>query len=327
MHRLTFIAGVWLGAACTPASQSLGAGETGTTESSMTATSADPSSDASDEASSATDDGCDGALCCESVENPAAVCGAAATPQECESASVGDDWCFWVEWRTVSLDGLSCVEGDSTFECRHQGCSEEGCASIVGCPSAPGGVVVRSTESGVELGIGGWCFTPDGATDCRWDGDGVLVGGPPECACACGESVGLCDVEFDEYLAALGAASKMPPGDCGALTNDAPVADWQAAHDCALTAAAGGQAFIVSWEDNEGDVHGPEVVVRNGIVGAQGESYALAIVHGDVTADDTFIQQASCTALAATEDCTVAPQRLCITCVGQTASEMVCPEA
>jgi hypothetical protein len=329
MHRFTCTVGlVLLTGACTPPSTSLGAGQSedssGTSDSVAESSTAD---DANGSTAVSTDGNgdCD-AICCESVENPATICTASQTQQDCEAAQVGDDWCFWVEWRPTAFDGLACVLGPPEFECRHQRCQEEGCVGPFFCPGGSPGIVARSGPEGTEIGLGNWCLEPDGTTQCRWDFEGNLSSGPPECVCGC-EDANLCDAPFAAYLAQLASVSKTDAMDCGALENGATLAEWQAVHDCTLAAAAAGQTFVVSWGEQEADLPNPDVEERYGYVGIQGESYEIVHAHSDRTANGQSIIQQTCSALMATEGCTVAEKQPCITCVDASMSTQVCSEA
>lgn len=144
--------------------------------------------------------------------------------------------------------------------------------------------------------------------------------------CAC-EDANLCDAPFAAYLAELASGSKTGAMDCGALANDATLAEWQAAHDCTLAAAAAGQTFIVSWGEQEGDIVDPNVELGYGYVGIQGESYEIVHAHSDRTMNGQDIVQQTCSAPMATEDCIVAEKRPCITCVDASADMQVCSEA
>ena len=329
MHGFTRTVGLLLlGGACTPPSKSLGAGQSdessGTSQPSSESSAAD---DANGSTAATVDDGGDDCeVCCESVENPTAICGAAQTQEDCDAADVGDGHCFWVEWRPTTFDGIECVSGPPQFECRYQACSFEGCAGSFQCPDGGPGVVVRSGPEGSEIGLGNWCFVPDGAIGCEWAFEGNLLSDPAECVCAC-EGSNLCDAPFAAYLAELASASETEAMDCGALPRNATLAEWQAVHDCTLAAAAAGQTFIASWGPEEGDIVGPDVEIRYGYVGIQGESYELVHAHSDLTENGQDIVQQTCSALVATEDCTVAVKQPCITCVDGSMSTQVCSEA
>jgi hypothetical protein len=265
---------------------------------------------------------CD-ADCCSSVPNPAEICAAAQTEGECEMAQVGDDWCFWVEWQPTTFDGLSCSFGASTFECRYQSCQSEGCAGFFGCTEdGTHDGVVRDGPDGPELGIGRWCLPPVDAVRCQWDFDAMLVDSPPECVCGCPGS-NLCDVPFDGYIDVLASGGDSHALDCGALADDDSVANWEVAHDCALTAAAGGVTFILSWGPTPGDIEMGEDS-KNAIVGRQGESYEIVRVYATT---EHSIDQQTCTGLTATPDCTVGVGEPCITCMDPSATEQVCPES
>lgn len=330
MHRFTRgLSFVLLTGACTPPSTSLGAGhddDSGTSADPITESSSEGDGHGSSAVTTDSGDDCD-AICCESVENAAAICAAAQTQQECEAAQVGDDWCFWVEWRPTTFDGLACELGPPEFECRHQQCQEEGCVGPFICPGGggPAGMAARTGPEGPEIGIGNWCLPPDDATQCRWD-LGALVSGPPECVCAC-DDASLCDAPFAAYLDERASGSKTEAMDCGSLTNSATVAEWQAVHDCTLAAAAAGQTFVVSWGEQEGDVAGPGVEIRYGYVGIQGESYEIVHAHSDRTVNGQDIVVQTCSALMAPDSCTVDEKQPCIECVDAGTSMQVCSEA
>lgn len=113
--------------------------------------------------------------------------------------------------------------------------------------------------------------------------------------------------------------------DCGSVDpwNDA-VEAWQAAHDCALTAASGQRPFKLITI-----LQGIDSDVGVAYVGVAARSYALSelFFDGDPCGGGgcgPVVSQASCTGLVATMDCGVAPGEVCLSCEGQGTAGQVC---
>ena len=101
-----------------------------------------------------------------------------------------------------------------------------------------------------------------------------------------------------------------PVQDCGVVDPwNNSTAEWQAARDCALAAAAAKQQFqLVLW------LQGIDSSVGRGYAGTAARSFALEEIHFD-SLGSPIASSRPCTALAAVDGCTVAPGEACLECV------------
>lgn len=113
--------------------------------------------------------------------------------------------------------------------------------------------------------------------------------------------------------------------DCGEVNPwDDDVAAWQAAHDCAIKAAAEQRAFCLVTV-----LQGFDSNVARAYAAQQARSYALTTFSYDSDpcgggGCGPELRQASCDALTAIDGCQIEPGEACLSCDGQTESLKIC---
>lgn len=114
-------------------------------------------------------------------------CAAKTTRSECEavggqSNNGSASWCYWEAWVPVTLADGKCTLGapvDGT--CQVTGGGSEGCASGNDCAGGRIGQW-REGAGGIEVSNAELCLPPENWCEVV---DGVVMSGPPECACVC----------------------------------------------------------------------------------------------------------------------------------------------
>ncbi len=196
--------------------------------------------------------------------------------------------------------------------------------------TAEPGTTTSSTASGASTGGDTSSSTPTTTGDSSSDptatatstdtGDASSGGG----SSGGGSSTGalVCDLEAAACeLAETNGAYE----DCGTVDpTDDDAAAWQAAHDCAITAAKEQRAFkVIFW------LQGIDSQVGLAYASILGESYGITQFWFDSDpcgggGCGPVISAASCEGLVATADCTVEPGNPCLTCATQGPSAQVC---
>lgn len=147
------------------------------------------------------------------------------------------------------------------------------------------------------------------ATACGSDDDEGNGSTTDECeACA-----------FDPLVEAVAAPSEQPTMDCGSVDHDDDAAAWTAAHDCVLAALAAETAVELRWT--------PQVIDSvhfTAIVGAVGESYAIAEIDWDCYQGDVMASQRPCTSVTALDDCIIVPGSICLQCTSDVDPTVLC---
>ncbi|WAS95003.1 hypothetical protein [Nannocystis punicea] len=107
--------------------------------------------------------------------------------------------------------------------------------------------------------------------------------------------------------------------DCGVVDPwNNTTQEWQAAHDCALAAAAAQQQFqLVTW------LQGIDSSVGHGYAGVAARSFAVERIHFDSLGSPIAFEQ-SCEGLFAVDNCTVAPGEVCLVCALPGLSQPLC---
>lgn len=183
-------------------------------------------------------------------------------------------------------------------------CGTGGCSSL----TSSSGPADSSTT--LDCGTGGCCvngpgFCGDTTTTTTADGDSTTDAGDstttgPGVEPPCG---------FLPTLEML-ATGKTDPIDCGTLTLDDDAAAWQAASDCAATAAAAQEGFLVAFQRPSDDS-----LIFEGFYGSVGFAYALGRLYTDTFGDPMFESQA-CTDVTTLDGCMVDVGVHCLTCAG-----------
>lgn len=132
----------------------------------------------------------------------------------------------------------------------------------------------------------------------------------------------LCEIE----PVACGFAAQLGEfEDCGVVSPwDHDTAAWQAAHDCAVAAAAEQRAFCLVTVLQGIDSH-----VAQAYAAQEARSYALATFFFDSDpcgggGCGPVLSQASCDTLTAQDNCVIEPGNACLSCGGQSQSSQVC---
>lgn len=128
------------------------------------------------------------------------------------------------------------------------------------------------------------------------------------CECVCPD---VCSPDPAQEFAQM---SKTEPLDCGTAAITDPVETWQAVHDCVVAQSGAQSAFWADWGGSS-DPYGFAVA------GAVGFQYALG--YWESSGFGT-VTQYGCEAIADLDGCVVAPEQMCLTCVGQTDGEILC---
>ncbi len=253
--------------------------------------------------------------------------------EECGSApevvrGEGDEqFCQWIDVHLLSIDEgtQSCELSDAEPRCLTiQRGFDPGCASQP-CSIGPEPLVLDTPVA--RLVDGGTTFEVFGINDV-FCGSGTPVGdwipaddaslGP--CAMNCSPD-NPCALPFPDYVDQRAQASKdAPVDDCGAVLLADPVADWQAAHDCALQHATDGAGFRLLAEGESIDS-----TVQFAIVGLQAESYAIVEPHADSGPGFYALFERTGSGLAASDGCTVTAGNLCLSTLDASESQQLCP--
>jgi hypothetical protein len=140
-----------------------------------------------------------------------------------------------------------------------------------------------------------------------------------------GDTTGGDDVCTLEHQACTLAGQLGEFEDCGVVDPwDSPVADWEAAQACALTAAGKQRAFKLITI-----LQGIDSDVGQAFVGQAARSYQVSALFFDSDpcgggGCGPVVSSSSCSGLAATEGCTVEPGNICLTCADQGDSSELC---
>lgn len=150
--------------------------------------------------------------------------------------------------------------------------------------------------------------------------DGTTAVGSSEGGSSTGAPVCDLDAAACELAASNGAYE-----DCGTVDpTDDDAAAWQAAHDCAITAAKEQRAFkVIFW------LQGIDSEVGLAYASILGESYGITQFSFDSDpcgggGCGPVISASSCQGLVAVPDCTVEPGNPCLTCADPGPSPQVC---
>lgn len=195
---------------------------------------------------------------------------------------------------------------DSTSAADSSSGSETDAPTTTGEPSTATGDASGSSTSGEPSGTSSSTSTTSDTTT----GDDTTGGE-------------LCEIE----PAACGFAAQLgnQVEDCGVVTPwDDDAAAWQAAHDCAITAAAEQRAFCLVTV-----LQGIDSDVAQAYAAQEPRSYALATFFFDSDpcgggGCGPKLSQSSCDTLTAVADCVVEPGNACLSCDGQTESSQIC---
>lgn len=206
-------------------------------------------------------------------------------------------------------------------------------AIVTACPADPEpndtqaasssgpGPVTGSTLGPEDCGTAGCC--PLDSTFCE------STGGSLDSADATGSSTGSDTgpgVEppcgFGPTLAML-AMGKTDPLDCGTVTLDDDVTAWQAASDCAASAAVAQEGFLVAFQ-----LPSVDSLVFAGYYGVVGLVYGTGRLYTDTLGDlgEPWFSSTTCMSIVATVGCVVDVGQHCLECVDsspQTALECV----
>lgn len=106
------------------------------------------------------------------------------------------------------------------------------------------------------------------------------------------------------------AMGKTDPTDCGTVTLDDDAAVWQAASDCAATAAVAQESFVVAFQRPSDDS-----LIFEGFYGSVGFVYALGRLYTDTFGDPMFESQ-TCADVTILDGCMVDVGVHCLTCAG-----------
>lgn len=267
-------------------------------------------------------------VCMPADQVPVDWCGGHADETACNSAAPEEalQFCRWIDVHTMSIDGDSCSISEPEPRCLtidfnpELGCGPEPCAT------ADHGVLL--TTAIARLIDDGTTFEVFGLTDV-FCGEGTPVGdwipatdaSLGACALSCGFD-NPCAMTFEAWVAVRADASEDAPGvDCGNLTLDDPLADWQAAHDCAVQQATSGTGFRVIHEAQAIDS-----IPRYAFVGLQAESYAVVALHADEGFGDYALYEQVGNGLSDVDGCTVAVGELCLATANAGPTEQLCPQ-
>jgi hypothetical protein len=237
-----------------------------------------------------------------------------APPMEIPDAM--SQFCSWTDVQTLTIDGDMCAVEASPKCLTYQFTGEDGCISQT---CAVGSLLLADA---IARPIGDDAFEVTG-TPCgtaRVLGDWISADDPSlgQCAMTCV----TCDIILVDYVEMRSESSKdAPVDDCGALTLEDPLADWQAAQACALQHATAGEGFRLV-----ADLQGIDSFVQVGFMGIQGESYATSRFGfeegGLVSANLTEVPGAGLEAVAA---CEVAVGELCLAVTSPGELVQLCP--
>jgi hypothetical protein len=236
-------------AACTPASKSLGEGETG------------------DEPTGGMDDG--------------------------PNATVADDGA------TSVADGPSNDTNDTSCEPNTCEPCGPGCDAAATCTDGQWDCVCECGDSDDGTGPGG--------SDSEGDSEDT---GP------------LAECDIVDVACEHADLSKEAPIDCGEVTFADDAETWVIAHECARSAALSSQAFKVI-----ADMQGIDSFPRRAYVGQAGVAYVLLQFDqdsGGLAPDPSPVTYRFCDELSSTADCVPTVGDLCLTCVGNLDTDVIC---
>lgn len=251
--------------------------------------------------------------------------------EECNSAlpieagPVGQQFCRWIEPYIFTVDA---EPGECTIAGPAPRCMTFDANPELGCGPLPctKGAVSMSTAIAREIGPG--AFEVFGLNDVFCGeaspvGDWIPADDPSlaQCAMTCSFD-NPCGIPLGDYLVLRTDASKdAPVDDCGHVTPDDSLADWQAAHDCAVQHATAGEGFLVV-----ADLEGIDSLPQLAFIGMQGESYATSRFPADTGGIDagTLFEEPGA-GLEALADCEVAVGELCLGLVTPGELVQLCP--
>lgn len=133
-----------------------------------------------------------------------------------------------------------------------------------------------------------------------------------------GTTTGGGDCNLMDQAAAAAAEGDGEVDDCGVVTPEDPAPTWQAAHDCVLAAVAEQRSFTLITP-----LPGADGEVAQGYVGIAGQEYVTEALffEGDPCGDGSCgarVFRGICgDSLVATDNCTVEPSAVCLTCAAQ----------
>lgn len=267
------------------------------------------------------------AVCLPADQVPSDWCGGHVDETACNAAAPEDapQFCRWIELYTMTIDGDSCTVSELEGRCLTidynpaQGCGPEPCAT------ANHDVLLTTA---IARSIDDTSFEVFGLTDI-FCGEGTPVGDwiPASdaslgaCALTCGFD-NPCAMPFEDWVGLRADATEDAPGvDCGNVTLEDPLADWQAAHDCAMQQAASGTGFRVLAQAQSIDT-----IVRYAFVGLQAESYAVVGLHSDESFLEYALFEEVGDGLSDVGGCTVAVGELCLATANAGPTEQLCPQ-
>ncbi|MBC8071170.1 MAG: hypothetical protein IAG13_22785 [Deltaproteobacteria bacterium] len=254
-----------------------------------------------------------------------ASCSAAPQQQRGEN---DNQFCQWIDVRVLTLDeaAQSCTVGEPEGRCLtiqqgfDPGCAAEPCG-IGPEPISMANPYARFVDAGTTIEAFG--------VDDVFCGSGLPLGAWVRaddqsfsaCAFSCGGD-NPCAMSLADYADSISQSSKDAPVDeCGDVDLDAPLAAWQAAHDCAVQHASMGQGFKVLWERQ-----GIDSVIRDAAVGRQGESYGVTLLQVDQAVGQPYtLVQTAAAGLEATGGCTVEVGEMCLTPIDAGEPVPLCP--
>jgi hypothetical protein len=237
-------------------------------------------------------------------------------------------FCQWIDVRLLVLDeaAQSCTVGEPEGRCLtiQQGFDP-------GCAAEPCGIGPEPISMANPYAR----FVDDGTTIEAFGVDDVFCGGGlplGEWLHASDESFGACTFtcgydnpcaqSLPQYADSVSQGSEdAPVDDCGDVGLDDSLADWQAAHDCAVQHATNGTGFKVLWESQ-----GIDSVIREAAIGVQAESYAVTLLHVDQAPTSPYtLYQTPAAGLEATDGCAVAVGEICLSLLGFGEAVQLCP--
>jgi len=235
-------------------------------------------------------------------------------------------FCQWIDVHVLSIDGAdSCGMSEPEPRCLtiqrgfDPGCATQQC-SIGPAPLVLDTPVARLVDSGTTFEVFGvndvFCGSGTPVGDWITADDASL--GP--CAMDC-RADNPCVLPFPEYVQSRAEASKdAPVDDCGDVGLDDPLADWQAAHDCALQHATEGAGFRLIAEGESIDS-----TIRIAWLGLQGVAYAVVRLASDEGGGFYNLSELDGSGLEASDGCVVAVGELCLSAIDASENQQLCP--
>jgi hypothetical protein len=299
-------------AACVTPSKSLGAGETGGTDSD--ATSGSQSGPTTDD----TDDPPVGEEWC-AVYTDEASCNGAPQMENLQ-------FCQWIELETMTIDAAndSCsFEGPVSKCLTFDFDPSEGCGPV---PCSLGPLVMHSAlarpidDDTFEVWGFHDVFCGGGDPIGEWiSADDASLA---QCAMTCGWD-NPCAIPLYDYVMQRSESSKdAPVEDCGWVTQDDSDADWRAAQDCVIGNAMAGAGFRVV-----GDLEGIDSFPQTAFMGLQGESYAVTQFAADTGGVDpgSLLEMSGSEGIVAIDGCVVGVGQLCLALTSEIEPITLCP--